>query len=119
VGGHLVEAPVAAAVIAVAVRVDGKHAPVRELRGRRPDVRDPEPRVDEDRPLRALDQEAVDMTGLTDQPGAWSEFFEREPGVVVHREVFALASAARSSSTVSASGPRLTRSAKPSSGTSA
>src|SRR5947207_264681 len=72
-------------MVAVAVRVDDEDGPVRETARGQPDVRDPEPGVDEDGPFAARDEETVDMTGLTDQPGARFEFFEREPAVPSHR----------------------------------
>jgi len=68
-------------VVTVAMRVDDQDGLVRQLPGRRPDVSDAESGVDEDGPFRALDEEAVNVAGLTDQPGARFYLLGREPGV--------------------------------------
>lgn len=78
-GGHLGEAPVAAPVVAVAVRVDDEDGLVSQRAGRRRDVREAKARVDEHGTFRALDEEAVDVARLGDQPCPRLDFLDREP----------------------------------------
>jgi hypothetical protein len=82
--GDLFELMVAAHVIEVMMGVHDQKRIVGQSFDYRPDARDPEPGVEQHRPLRTDDQIAVDVHRLADQMNALTQALGGKPGRVAH-----------------------------------